>query len=177
MKKTPQSYSELDALIKQRHYTLMQNRPEVLPGKYKEKPNRAGDTHFVHPNNIQGTLEQGFQRYQNLPPGLARATFMMFLISEVHPFSDGNGRIARIMMNAELYATKHSTIIIPNVYREDYLTALRALTRRDRPDPLIKMLSRAHRFSHLDFSNYKKALHEIEMKNWFRDSSEARLIE
>ena len=26
----------------------------------------------------------------------------MFLISEVHPFDDGNGRIARVMMNAEL---------------------------------------------------------------------------
>ena len=29
---------------------------------------------------------------------------MMFLVSEVHPFVDGNGRIARIMMNAELVA-------------------------------------------------------------------------
>jgi len=27
---------------------------------------------------------------------------MMFLVSEVHPFLDGNGRIARVMMNAEL---------------------------------------------------------------------------
>ncbi|REG82489.1 Fic/DOC family protein [Algoriphagus antarcticus] len=26
----------------------------------------------------------------------------MFLVSEVHPFLDGNGRIARVMMNAEL---------------------------------------------------------------------------
>ena len=29
---------------------------------------------------------------------------MMFLVSEVHPFADGNGRAARIMMNAELVA-------------------------------------------------------------------------
>ena len=36
---------------------------------------------------------------------------MQFLISEVHPFDDGNGRLSRIMMNAELvksslFATK-----------------------------------------------------------------------
>jgi hypothetical protein len=29
---------------------------------------------------------------------------MMFLVSEVHPFADGNGHIARIMMNAVLVA-------------------------------------------------------------------------
>jgi hypothetical protein len=33
-----------------------------------------------------------------------RAAFMLFLISEVHPFIDGNGRVARVMMNAELVA-------------------------------------------------------------------------
>jgi fido (protein-threonine AMPylation protein) len=33
-----------------------------------------------------------------------RAAFQMFLISEVHPFRDGNGRMGRIFMNAELVA-------------------------------------------------------------------------
>jgi Fic family protein len=26
---------------------------------------------------------------------------MMFLVSEVHPFTDGNGRVGRVLMNAE----------------------------------------------------------------------------
>ncbi|MBC7467318.1 MAG: Fic family protein [Bdellovibrio sp.] len=177
MRQLPHSPQELEDLIKTRHGLLMENRPESFPGKYKMKPNRAGDTHFVHPQNIQGTLEQGFQRYQNLPEGLPRAIFIMFLIAEIHPFTDGNGRIARIMMNAELYAAKQSTIIIPNVYRDDYLLALRALTRRDRPDPYIRMLARAHRFSSIQFTNYKKVLSQIENMNWFRESSEAKLVE
>jgi Fic family protein len=29
---------------------------------------------------------------------------MMFLVCEVHPFDDANGRLARVMMNAELVA-------------------------------------------------------------------------
>lgn len=176
MKITPHSFSELETLLKERHYNLMQNRPEIRPGQYKDKPNRAGDTHFVNPDNIQGTLEQGFQRYLDIQPGLARAIFIMFMISEVHPFIDGNGRISRIMMNAELYASGYSTIIIPNVYRDDYLLSLRALTRRDRTEPFVKMLVRAHSFSNLDFSNYKKILKELELKNWFYESAEAKLV-
>ncbi len=45
------------------------------------------------------------------------------------------GRIARVMLNAELVHGKRSRIIIPTVYREDYLLALRALTRQGNTDP------------------------------------------
>jgi Fic family protein len=72
---------------------------------------------------------------------------MMFLISEVHPFLDGNGRIARVMMNAELTKEGQSKIIIPTVFRDDYMGALRRLTRQSDPDPYIRMLQRAHEFS------------------------------
>jgi hypothetical protein len=128
-------------------------------------------------NYIEGTLEKGFERYLELPEGLARAIFIMFVVAEVHPFTDGNGRIARIMMNAELFSQKLATIIIPTVHREDYMTALRALTRRNRPDPLIRMMTRAHQFSYLEYSPYKKILESLEEKNWFREPSEAKLIE
>jgi len=49
----------------------------------------------------------------------------MFLLSEVHPFLDGNGRLARVMMNAELTEGNQSKIIIPAVFREYYMGALK----------------------------------------------------
>ena len=58
-----------------------------------------------------------------LETGLPRGIFMMFLVVEVHPFVDGNGRVARIMMNAELASTDHWRIIMPTVLRDDYLSA------------------------------------------------------
>ena len=67
---------------------------------------------------------------------------MLFMISEVHPFSDGNGRISRIMMNVELTAAGQSEIIIPTVFRTDYLSALRQLTRKDNPGKLINAIQR-----------------------------------
>ncbi len=177
LKITPNTPEDLEALLKRRHKILMNARPENAPGIFKTRPNRAGDTHFTDPELVPGTLEKGFERYLSLEKGLSRAIFMMFLIAEVHPFLDGNGRVARIMMNAELFSEKLSTIIIPTVYREDYLLSLRSLSRRNRPDQLVKMLTRAQRFSTLDFSKYASVLKSLEIKNWFKEPSEAMLIE
>jgi Fic/DOC family len=177
MKQCPTSFENFESILKNRHYALTKERPETLPGEYKVKPNRAGDTLFVHPDYVRGTLSKGFEKYQVLPAGIARAIFMMFLVAEVHPFMDGNGRVSRILMNAELYSQGLSTIIIPNVYREDYLGSLRALTRRSRTDTYIRMLLRAQKFSAIEFSPYKKVLTELENRNWFREPNEAKLVE
>ncbi len=68
--------------------------------------NKAGDTVFVLPEHVRGTLTQAFLIYQGLPPGFSRAIFLQFLVAECHPFDDGNGRLARIMMNAELVSVE-----------------------------------------------------------------------
>ncbi|MGK5084433.1 Fic family protein [Bdellovibrionota bacterium FG-1] len=174
MRRTPQGFDQLQNLLISRHHTLMKYRREASPGEFKKNVNRAGDTVFVHPDLVVGTLKKGLELYDDLTPGLPRAIFMMFLISDIHPFVDGNGRIARIMMNAELVSSGFSTILVPNVYREDYLLALRSLTRRHRPRVLVDMLLRAQRFSNLEFSPYAKILKELQRRNWFREPEDAR---
>ena len=69
-------------------------------------------------------MKLGFDLVRALPHALQRAIALMFVISEVHPFDDGNGRVARAFMNAELLAKTESRIIIPTVYRDDYLQGL-----------------------------------------------------
>jgi fido (protein-threonine AMPylation protein) len=177
MRATPHDFDQLVQLLQARHRTLMAERPEVEPGVFKQAANRAGDTHFVEPVYVRGTLRKGMELYLALTPGLARAIYLMFLVTDVHPFVDGNGRIARIMMNAELVSAGQPTIIVPTVYREDYLLALRALTRRHRPAPLIEALTRAQRFGHLDFASYPSILQDLQRRNWFREPDEARLID
>jgi len=72
---------------------------------------------------------------------------MMFLVSEVHPFSDGNGRVARLMMNAELSAAHAERIIIPTIYRNNYLLALKALSQNGRADALVRTLDYAQKWT------------------------------
>lgn len=176
MRRTPHDLAAFQQLLRQRHLAILHERPEVLPGQFKTRSNRAGDTHFVAPELVIGTLGGGLHLYESLPPGLARAIFMMFLVADVHPFEDGNGRIARLMMNAELVTARRTTIIIPTVFREDYVNALRALTRRHRPAPIVDALIKAQQFSNLAFSRYPVVLDELRKRNWFRDPGSARII-
>lgn len=177
MRQTAVDLDGLLHLLRARHARMMARRPEAEPGTFKTKPNRAGDTELVHPDYVMGTLRKGMELHDDLRPGLPRAIFLMFLVTDVHPFVDGNGRVARIMMSSELIAAGQSTIIIPTVFRDDHLQALRALTRRNRPAPLVQALVKAQRFSHLLFSPYLQILKELQRRNWFREPDEARIID
>src|SRR3546814_6011801 len=108
---------------------LLIARPSKNPGEFKDRNNRAGDTEFVDRTLVRGTLMRGFDFYRALNHSFAKAAYMMFLVSEVHPFLDGNGRLARVMMNAELVSAGQTKVIIPTVFREDYLEIGRASCR------------------------------------------------
>ena len=99
MIKIPSNPDELFELLPNRHRILMHEREDCNPGQFKEVNNQAGNTLFVDHTLVRGTLIQGFKYYATLKEPMARAIFMMFMISEVHPFIDGNGLIARIMIN------------------------------------------------------------------------------
>ncbi len=177
MSRIPASGEEIIKLLKSRHEILLAGRPDKGPGRFKEMINRAGETVFVAPELVIGTLLKGFELYRALEDPLAKAMFMMFLIAEVHPFTDGNGRIARIMMNAELVHGHRCRIIIPTVYRDDYLLALRALSRQANTVPYMRMLSRAQEFTSLvDFNDYEATLTKLRHANAFLDPNEGKLI-
>jgi hypothetical protein len=143
----PSDTENLISLLRSHHAQMLGRRPTVNPGSFKLRANQAGGTTFVHPDLVIGTLTEGFRYLEALPKGLARAVFMMFLVSEVHPFTDGNGRVARVLMNAELTAVGQQRIVIPLPYRDNYLQGLRALSRGGDPRPLVRVLDFAQRYA------------------------------
>ena len=174
MSRIPTDFNELAALLKNRHARIMEGRPEKGPGRFKADPNRAGSTMFVSPDLVAGTLAKGFEIYRGLTSPLHRAVFIMFLISEVHPFADGNGRAARIMMNAELVAAGENRIIVPTVYRNNYLMALKALSQNSVTGALLRVLDFAQRYTAaIDFSDFDRARSMLERTHAFADPNEA----
>jgi hypothetical protein len=136
-----------------RHKDMMSARPEVRPGELKLIANQAGNTRFVAPGLVRGTLVRAAQRLPELPVGMARALYAMFIVSEVHPFTDGNGRLARLVMNSQLSAAQQCRIIVPTLMRETYLDSLGALTRDHNPTPFVKTMVALQRWTaKLDFS-------------------------
>jgi len=171
------SYDDLIELLLRRHAVLMSARPEEKPGQFKEKPNRAGSTHFVAPELVRGTLKQGFDISRSLAEGFARALYFMFLVAEVHPFKDGNGRVARIFLNAELTYAGLSRVIVPTVLRDDYILALKGLTNNALTEPFIRIMTKAQEFTaSVDYGDFDAGVSELERRNAFRESEEARLI-
>lgn len=172
---TPEDFVQL---MRSRHATILAGRPALRPGEFKEAANRAGESLFVLPAYVPGTLRAGFERLAELDTAFERAVYMMFLGSEVHPFNDGNGRIARVMMNAELVAGGQSRIIVPTVYRDDYLGALRRLSRQDDASVLIKALRFAQDYtSMVPFVTTGGAETVLRATNAFYDSDSAdRLV-
>lgn len=166
--RVPTDAEDLLSLLRSHHALMLARRPGALPGSFKERPNRAGGTSFVHPDLVVGTLIEGYRYYAALPAGLERAVFMMFLISEVHPFADGNGRVARVLMNAELTAAAMQRIVVPLSFRDDYLTALRALSRGSDPRPLVRVLDYAQEYAAaIDWSDLDRAEDMLRETNAF----------
>ncbi len=143
MSRTAANAFAMEALPRARHASIMGGRTAIRPGAYKRAGNRAGSTIFVAPVLVHGTLEKRFDLGRSLETAFQRGVFMMFFISEVHPFSEGNGSVARIMMNSELVAAGEERIVVPTVYRTNYFSALKALSQSGLPEPLIRVLDYA----------------------------------
>ena len=173
MSRIPRTTEDFTTFLRERHAAIMARRPEVGPGVFKERQNRVGLHVFVAPELVAGTLARGFGLWRSLETPFQRAVFVHFLVAEVHPFDDGNGRVARIMMNAELAAGGEERIVVPTVYRDDYLTAVRALSVGGRPGPLIEALEHAQRWTAaVDWSTVETARRELERCNAFLTTGE-----
>ena len=176
MNTVPTTENEFLAILKYRHATLMEGRSDMKPGIFKTKANQAGNTFFVLPDLVEGTLRYGFRLYTVLSDPFAKAIFMMFICSEVHPFNDGNGRVSRIMMNEELVKGGRTRIIVPTVFREDYLLSLRRLSRNNDPSVYIRVMAKLQLFStHIVGDNFDDVLEFLKESDAFEEPETGRL--
>ncbi len=146
---TSDDAEELLGHLCERHRMILAGRPEMGPGRWKHEPNQVGAYLFVDPELVEGTLRRGFELASSVPAGFRRALYVMMVVTEVHPFTDGNGRVARVMMNAELSAVDAARIVIPSVYRNEYVSGLRRTSVSGGADvsTLVRVMSFAWRWT------------------------------
>jgi hypothetical protein len=143
LKAKPADYQEFESMLRARHALLMEARPEKQPGKFKTVNNKVGGIPMVQPGLLIGTLKFGYDLLQGLTEPFARGLFLHCLIAEAHPFDDGNGRMSRLHFTSELLRGDQAQVIIPTVFREDYIGGMRALTKRSDPGAITRACLRA----------------------------------
>ena len=157
--------------LEKRHRLLMQRRPETNPGQIKTRSNFVGNTQFVLPQFVRGTLQEGSALALGVPEGLHRAIYYAFLLSEVHPFDDGNGRLSRLLMNAELSRVGLCRVIIPTLYHPQYVDCQRALTRGNDPQGFIRSIDHAARWcAGFDYSDLQQLIAHLHAANAFEEN-------
>lgn len=87
----------------------------TFPGQFKMTSNEVYGSEYrrkARPHLVTGTIRHFFREiYSRLPQGLPRGLVTMMAISDIHPFADGNGRIAQMYLNRELVWTGQAPVL------------------------------------------------------------------
>lgn len=62
------------------------------------------------------------------------AAMVHIIFVNIHPFTDGNGRVARLLMNLALLQSGYNIVVIPPVVRADYISAIQKTNNGNNAD-------------------------------------------
>ena len=130
-------------LINKWHKKLLQGIDDEIAGKIREHEVAIAGSKFEppQPNELKYLLRQFIQWYNNNtkkgtskekthPVEMAALVHLKFVT--IHPFTDGNGRISRILMNFILRKNKYPLLDITYTGRNNYYNALeRSQTKQE----------------------------------------------
>ena len=113
-------------------------------GKYRERNVIITGTDFTPPSPAE--VPPAMQEFLGNLPSLRQlhpveyAAMLHLNLVTIHPFIDGNGRTARLLMNLALLQAGYPITIIPPIIRGDYLSALRDSNKGDNK-PFINFIT------------------------------------
>ncbi|PWQ99585.1 Fic family protein [Leucothrix arctica] len=106
----------------------------ATPGQYKSQPNHVLQQdgsihHYVEPLQVPLEMQQlceWVNESKDKHHPVIIAGIAHYNMVRIHPFDDGNGRGARILMNLVLLMQAYTPVIVRNAKRRVYLQALSA---------------------------------------------------
>lgn len=147
-----------ESLIKELHHLLMKDigftqakgmggqmlKKILHSGQYKQEPNHvltlSGKIHrYTDPLHVKDEMEamvDWYNRSRHLH-AVERAALFHYKFVAIHPFDDGNGRMARILMNLILLKNGYPPCIIQNSHRKEYLQNLAMADSQKNTIPFI----------------------------------------
>lgn len=116
--------------VKDIHHLILKNVDSMDAGRYRMLDVRAAGTGHTYPAFylVNELMEQFFlwlesEEAKELHP-IALAAEVHFRFVAIHPFKDGNGRTARLLMNLVLLRHGYPVAVISNANRSQYIDSL-----------------------------------------------------
>jgi Fic family protein len=131
--------------LKELHGLILKGIDGENAGRYRRSNVIISGASFRPPEflHVQEYLDAFFQWYSHAAPGLhpvERAARMHADFVNIHPFVDGNGRAARLIMNLELMRSGFPVAIIPVEERSAYYTNLDRIAATGDYPPFVKQV-------------------------------------
>jgi len=132
-------------------------------GKYRKGQVFITGTDFVPPasDQVPSLMKQFAAEIPTLKAKYHPIEFAALLhlkLVTIHPFIDGNGRIARLAMNLALMQAGYPITIIPVINRMDYINCIKQIQLNNDPIPFINFISAMAYESANDYVRMLKAL-------------------
>jgi Fic family protein len=142
-------------LIKTVHeITTMGTYSDRLFFELGERPGKCKKNDFMTGSNNVGSLSENIETDLTVLLGeivgnsnlsepekvMKAATYFHMRFETVHPFADGNDRVAHTMMNYFLMTHNHPPLIVHDEDREEYNTALEHFGEDENIEPLFEFL-------------------------------------
>jgi Fic family protein len=132
--------------IKSIHQLILKNIDDANAGVYRKTNVVIAGAHHVPPDALHVESEmQGFinwyrERALSLHP-IERAARVHADFVKIHPFTDGNGRTSRLLMNLELMKDGYPPAVLPVEKRLEYYEALDAAHTKQDYEPFLFLIT------------------------------------
>jgi Fic family protein len=133
-----------ETTVRELHRRIVFRSQPEMGGAYSTLPRRIAGSPVIFPNPVK--IPQLMKDYGewlgNAPPAPATSFDAHYRLVAIHPFADGNGRTARLLMNLLLLRAGYPPVAVRPEDRKTYLDTLEQATVTDDLKPFRTFLYR-----------------------------------
>jgi Fic family protein len=108
------------------HSLILNGIDDSNKGRYRNVRVRIAGADVILPNplRVSNLMKNFAEKLDKKPDSVLKAFEAHYKLVEIHPFIDGNGRTARLLMNFILMRARHSPMMIAPIERKRYIFSI-----------------------------------------------------